>query len=329
MTARGSTPHHERQERLREERWALLDHFICLTRPVMTVLSFVWVGLITLALVSGLPLILQWLSTAIWALFVADFVAQIVIAPHKVTYLRRHWLTALSLALPAFSMLRILRALQIVRIAAVSGSFSLLQVISACNRGMEATRRVLGQRKLGYVATLTILVTFAGAAGMFSFENPHALRAEGFGSAVQRGAGLHNYGEALWWTAMVMTTMGSAYWPLTLAGRILCWLLALYAFAIFGYITATIASYFLGGSGTTGDQQGQEDKVPDLSAIGNDVAAMREQLTALAARLETQELPGNLVREVRPSRSTRREVTGREATPSEPPAQVEDEGVRR
>lgn len=45
---------------------------------------------------------------------------------------------------------------------------------------------------------------------------------------------------------MVMTTMGSEYWPKAPAGRVLCWLLAVYAFAIFGYITATIASNFVG-----------------------------------------------------------------------------------
>ncbi len=40
--------------------------------------------------------------------------------------------------------------------------------------------------------------------------------------------------------------MGSDYWPRTPEGRILCLLLALYAFAVFGYVTATLASYFIG-----------------------------------------------------------------------------------
>ena len=58
-------------------------------------------------------------------------------------------------------------------------------------------------------------------------------------------AGIHDYGTALWWTAMLMTTMGSAYWPQTGEGRILCVLLALYAFAVFGYVTATLATFFV------------------------------------------------------------------------------------
>ena len=45
---------------------------------------------------------------------------------------------------------------------------------------------------------------------------------------------------------MLLTTMGSDYWPRTPEGRLLCVLLAVYAFAVFGYVTAAIAAYFVG-----------------------------------------------------------------------------------
>ena len=35
-----------------------------------------------------------------------------------------------------------------------------------------------------------------------------------------------------------MTTLGSEYWPKSTEGRLLCFLLAVYAFAVWGYITA-------------------------------------------------------------------------------------------
>jgi voltage-gated potassium channel len=79
------------------------------------------------------------------------------------------------------------------------------------------------------------MVTITGAAGMYRFE----LDAPG-------GPGLADYGTALWWTAMLLTTMGSDYWPRTPEGRVLCLLLAIYAFAVFGYVTAAIAAYFVG-----------------------------------------------------------------------------------
>jgi len=54
------------------------------------------------------------------------------------------------------------------------------------------------------------------------------------------------YGHALWWTAMLLTTMGSEQWPVSAEGRILCLALSIYGFAIFGYIAGTIASWFVG-----------------------------------------------------------------------------------
>ncbi|HET6599785.1 MAG TPA: hypothetical protein VFG60_07465 [Burkholderiaceae bacterium] len=45
---------------------------------------------------------------------------------------------------------------------------------------------------------------------------------------------------------MLLTTMGSDYWPRTPKGRLLCLLLAIYAFAVFGYVTAAIAVFFVG-----------------------------------------------------------------------------------
>ena len=50
--------------------------------------------------------------------------------------------------------------------------------------------------------------------------------------------GLRSYWDAVWWTAMIMTTIGSDYWPKTTEGRLLALLLSVYAFSIFGYITA-------------------------------------------------------------------------------------------
>lgn len=55
-----------------------------------------------------------------------------------------------------------------------------------------------------------------------------------------------SYADALWWTGMLFTSIGSQYWPVTAEGRILGFLLSLYGFAVFGYITAAFASFFLG-----------------------------------------------------------------------------------
>jgi voltage-gated potassium channel len=236
---------------LREERWELLRQLNALLDKPMIALSFVWLGLLILDLTAGLSRPLEILSYVIWALFGLQFALGLVIAPSKGAYLRQNWLTAISLLLPAFRVLRVFRVFRLLRAARATRSLSLLRLITSLNRGMRAIGSALGRRGVGYVAALTAIVTFGGAAGMAQFESPAALRESGYPDGEQASAGLGNYWEALWWTAMIMTTMGSEYWPKTVEGRILGWLLAVYALAIFGYIAATIASFFVGRDAAT------------------------------------------------------------------------------
>jgi voltage-gated potassium channel len=74
--------------------------------------------------------------------------------------------------------------------------------------------------------------------------------------------------------------MGSEYWPQTAEGRILGWLLALYAFAIFGYITATIASFFV-GQDTSAQAQPTASTAADSAALRDEIAALRQELALL------------------------------------------------
>ncbi|HEX8203740.1 MAG TPA: potassium channel family protein, partial [Isosphaeraceae bacterium] len=230
---------------LQGERWELLDHVTALTDKLMTALAFVWLGLLVLDFTRGLSPAMQAVSTGIWVVFGLDFAVKLAIAPRKGQFLRRNWLTVVALLLPAFRVLRVLRAFRFLRAARAARSVGLLRLVTSLNRGMRALGRAMGRRGFGYVAALSVVVLFAGAAGMYQFENPAALRQEGLDEVLREGAGLRGYSEAVWWTAMILTTMGSDYWPKTLEGRVLCWALSLYAFAIFGYITATIASLFV------------------------------------------------------------------------------------
>jgi len=85
----------------------------------------------------------------------------------------------------------------------------------------------------------------------------------------------------VWWTAMVMTTMGSDYFPRTMQGRVLCVLLALYAFTVFGYVTATLATFFVDREAAS-----PESDIPDqkgIEALRREVAGLRSEIQALVA----------------------------------------------
>lgn len=233
------------EEALSRERWALLERVSRTLEPVMVALSAVWIALLVGELLNrGLPRTLDLFVWVIWGIFIADFAVKLLIAPHRLTFLRRNWLTLISLFLPALRILRIAAAFRFLRAARVVRSVGLLRVVTSLNRGLGALGRTAQRRGVGYVVASTALVLVVGAAGMLFFESSDA----GVPQAV--GMAFADYGSALWWTASTMTT-GAPTQPQTAEGRLLSWLLSVYGLAIFGYLTAILASHFVGQDQTT------------------------------------------------------------------------------
>jgi voltage-gated potassium channel len=52
-----------------------------------------------------------------------------------------------------------------------------------------------------------------------------------------------------------LTSIGSDYFPQSAEGRLLCFIIALYGFAVFGYVTATLATYFVGRDAEAKDSE--------------------------------------------------------------------------
>lgn len=255
---------------LERERYELLQRLEDWLETPMLILALVWLGLLVGELILGESLAFEVIGTVIWAIFIVHFAVEFILAPRKGTYLRNHWLTALSLLVPALRIFRIFRVVRLLRLARVGRGLRLFRVISSLNRGMRALRATLERRGFGYVIILTMLVIFAGAAGMYAFES-------------EVPGGLNTYGEAVWWTAMIMTTLGSEYWPQTLEGRVLAYILALYAFAIFGYVTATLATFFVGRDAES--KEAELAGAAELTALREEVNALRDDIRALAQRL--------------------------------------------
>lgn len=238
MTSDPSTEETQQEE---TERWALLREINEIGETPLIVLSFIWVGLLVLELARGLSEFLSTIVLIIWALFALDFLIEFIIAPRKLAYLRSSWLTAVALVIPAFRVLRVFPALRLLRAGRFIRSINLVRMLTSTNRGLRAARVTLGRRGFGYVVLATVMILFIGAAGILQFESTAALRRGGYESA----SGIDTYGEAVWWTAMIITTFGSEYWPQSAEGRLLTVVLSTYSVAVFGYVTATIASMFV------------------------------------------------------------------------------------
>lgn len=236
----------------------------------MLVLAFVWLALFVIEILWGLSPLLTIIGYVIWALFIFDFLWGLTLAPRKLEYLKRNWLSGISLFAPAlriFRIFRVIRILRVYRIAGATRSLRLLRVLNSLNRGMQALGAAMGRRRIGYVVVLTLIVTLVGAAGMYGFENNAS------------GGGLESYGDALWWTAMLLTTIGSEYWPKTAEGRVLALFLAFYSLAVLGYITATLASFFIGRDAENDQAEIAGEK--SITALRAEIAGLREEIRRL------------------------------------------------
>jgi voltage-gated potassium channel len=110
------------------------------------------------------------------------------------------------------------------------------------------------------VLASTALVILLGAGGMLAFEPSREV-----------DGGFTGYAEALWWTAMLVSTIGSDFWPVTAEGRVIALLLSIYGLGVFGYITASLATFFIGQEAEAGSSR-------QIAALRDDIALLRDEL---------------------------------------------------
>jgi voltage-gated potassium channel len=248
------------KQQLNRERDALLYQWERWFETPLIVLSICWLVLIIIELTVGLSPILETLSFTIWLIFVFDYAIRFFLAPQKMLFIKHNWLILIALLIPP---MRIFRALYFFRFARATRSVALIKIFSSIRRGMQVLGATLGRSGFGYILSLTLIVVLLGSAGIYTFEKQY----------------FKNYGEALWWTSMIMTTMGSDMWPKTPEGRILCLGLSIYAFAIFGYITAIVASFLI-----KKEKKQENEHIALLKKIEEIQAELKEMNTQLKSK---------------------------------------------
>ena len=214
---------------VRRERYHLVERVEQLLDAPATFLAVVFVLALAAELILSaqgepIPPVLVWSQTAIWIFFGIQFGLGILVSPDRARYLRRHWITAVSLLLPFFRILRVLRAARVLR------AFSGVRALSAFNRAARTLGEVLAWSRAGYPLALAGTMAVLGSATLYLFE------AE---SATTR---IDNYGEALWWTLTTLTTIGAASEPVTVGGRIVGLLVMASGLIILGYTAGVVGA---------------------------------------------------------------------------------------
>ena len=227
------------RQRTRAERYRLVAEIEAMLDGPTTYLAIVFAVILAAELIlqaqgSSVPPVLGWIQLGIWGIFVVHFLLGITISPDRLRYLRRNWLTAISLVLP---FLRAFRALRAVRMLRATNS---VRVAAGFNRLARSLRGVLAWSRAGYAAALAATSALLGSAALLMFE------------AEAPDSQITDYGEALWWATATLTTVGAASEPVTIGGRIVGLVLMFGGLVLFGYVAGVVAAVLFGTSRRAG-----------------------------------------------------------------------------
>lgn len=225
------------------------------------ILALVWTVLLFIELaVKTPPRVSEQITridALIWFLFALDFLVELIVAPDKRRYLRVHVLSAVGLVLPFF------RALELVRLAALLRTTSLLRILLITNRAARGAARLFQENRFGYVAFIFVATAFLGAGTEYFLE-------QGVPNSP-----FQNFWTALWWSLALLTTVPAQVDPVTPEGQVVGLIVRVVALAVGGYVTGSIASYLIG----------KKKKPPRRSQkdLAREIAALRVQLAELGA----------------------------------------------
>lgn len=264
------------QRRIKSRSQESLDWYERATLWFWLVVSAVFVVVLVLEFIgpAAWQTTLFWLDWVISITFLADYLLRYYMAPAKWAFVSDTWnlFDLFVVAVPFLALIvgglglgifRVFRMFRLVRIARAP-------VVVA--RSAHHSRRVLhrGQGRIVlFVALATVLI-----AALVVWKSESAVPT----------AGIHSFVDAIWWAIVTMFTVGYGdLYPVTTTGRIAAFVLMLAGIALFGWLTATLASLFV-----ESDEGAQLDNTEQQLA---EVNARLERIERLLADREGDQLP--------------------------------------
>ena len=200
----------------------------------------------------------------IWIVFIIDYVVSISLAHDRKTWFKNNLLLLVSIMLPIFRPLRLLR---------------LVAVLNMLNRtsGMAVRGRITF-----YVCSSVILLIYVGSLAELDVERNAP------------GATITDFGKAIWWAFVTTTTVGYGDMsPVTWQGKCIAVGLMIAGIALISVITATLASWIVDRVSDEADKRANETEsettrlssnVAELTdavdRLRDDIAKLRESPTA-------------------------------------------------
>jgi voltage-gated potassium channel len=226
-----------------------LDHWERRTGPWLTGLALLsFVTLVIDGLMESGSSVVLVVDLVTWATFAVDYAIRIYLAQDRWLFVRTHPLDLAAVALPALRVLRLIA--------------SLARVAALARRGL--TERVM---------VTTILVAVAVVIGAASTVLDAERNAP--------NSNITNFPDALWWAATTITTVGYGdRFPVTAEGRLVGVVLMLVGIAVFGSITAALASRLVQAGAEETSDNADNERIRELEATVVELSTALEKVSA-------------------------------------------------
>ena len=239
------------------------DRFSAAVALPLTVLALAWLPILVIPIVAHLPAgvasVFDVVDYFVWAAFAIEYGVKLYLTPKRWHYVTHHLVELAVIALP---LLRPLRALRLLRVVNIFRAGLIL------TNALRRLRGVLTHHGLHYVLFVVLGVVVVCAALEFEFEDG------------THGANIQNFGDALWWAIVTVTTVGYGdKFPVSAGGRGVAVVLMLVGIGLIGILTATVASFFIG--------QGADEEKAALQQRLDRIEGMLGQI--LAGRIESDD----------------------------------------
>jgi voltage-gated potassium channel len=224
--------------------------------------------------------VLTILEDSLCVIFLFDFFRSLRLAPNKWGYFLKGggWLDLLgSIPLSAFAIFRVARLFRIVRLLRKMTGGELRRIIFSR----------LAQSTLLFTLVIALILVFTISYGVLLAEQNAP------------GANIKTYHQAVWWAFVTITTVGYGdYYPVTGWGQSLAIILMFFGLGIIGVLSSYLASTFIslqrrrdarraaGNENNKDNDEDEENDEDETSSLQAELAAMKEELTAIKQLLE-------------------------------------------
>lgn len=151
-----------------------------------------------------------------WGLFIADYLARLLLSDDRRQFVRTRWLDLIVTALPLLRPLRV------------------VEMHDRMQRRRDHPRLALEARVMAYAGLTSLLLGFAASLAVYHDER-HA-----------PGATVRTFGDAVWWACSTLTTTGYGdVTPVTARGRVTGTVLMFVGVALVGAVVGSFSSWLL------------------------------------------------------------------------------------